>query len=49
MYRHQNAGQNHNIQIVNKKFRNCDNIKTFGMTNQNYVEQIKFRELFIPF
>jgi hypothetical protein len=44
--RHQNAGQNHGIQIVNRSFYNAAQLKCLGttVTNQNLIqEEIKRR------
>jgi hypothetical protein len=43
---HQNAGQNHNIKIVNRCFENVEQFKYLGMTvtNQNLIhEEVKGR------
>jgi hypothetical protein len=46
MSRHQNAGKNHNMKIVNRSLENVAHIQIFGMTvtNQNLInEEIKRR------
>jgi hypothetical protein len=46
MYRHQNAGQNHNIKMANGFFENVTKLKYLGMavSNQNFIyEEITSR------
>jgi hypothetical protein len=45
--RHQNAGQNHYIKIVNRSFENMAQFKYLGttVTNQNMIEEENKRRL----
>jgi hypothetical protein len=46
LVRQQNVGQNHDIQIANRSFKNVAQFKDFGITatNQNFIqEEVKRR------
>jgi hypothetical protein len=50
MFRHQNAGQNHNIKIASRCLENMAKYRYFGttITNQNLIsEEIKNRTLIV--
>jgi hypothetical protein len=41
LFRHQNAGQNHDVKIANRSSENVAQVKCFGttVTNENLIEE----------